>query len=97
MDMKRWIASSALCALVGLVAGCGSFAGPGDEVIAGRMQRAAAEISHWAEYDYVLINEDMDQCLDEVRSILAAERLKRWRQAGLVSFVRDLVASSQQA
>jgi guanylate kinase len=65
-----------------------------DEVIAGRMQRAAAEISHWAEYDYVLINEDMDRCLDEVRSILAAERLKRWRQAGLVSFVRDLVAGS---
>ena len=65
-----------------------------DEVIAGRMQRAAAEISHWAEYDYVLINEDMDECLSEVRSILAAERLKRWRQAGLVSFVRDLVAGS---
>ena len=64
------------------------------EVIAGRMQRAAAEISHWAEYDYVLINEDMDECLNEVRSILAAERLKRWRQAGLVSFVRDLVAGS---
>jgi len=65
-----------------------------DEVIAGRMHRAAGEISHWAEYDYVLINEDMDACLADVRSILAAERLKRWRQAGLVSFVRDLVASS---
>ena len=65
-----------------------------DEVIAGRMHRAAGEISHWAEYDYVLINEDMDACLADVRSILAAERLKRWRQAGLVSFVRDLVAGS---
>lgn len=65
-----------------------------DEVIAGRMHRAAAEISHWAEYDYVLINENMDECLGEVRAILAAERLKRWRQAGLVSFVRDLVAAS---
>jgi len=65
-----------------------------DEVIASRMQRAAAEISHWAEYDYVLINEDMGACLADVRSILAAERLKRGRQAGLVSFVRDLVASS---
>ena len=64
------------------------------EVIADRMRRAGAEISHWAEYDYVLINEDMDECLSEVRSILAAERLKRWRQAGLVSFVRDLVAGS---
>ncbi|QDP19816.1 guanylate kinase [Sphingomonas xanthus] len=67
-----------------------------DAVIAGRMQRAAAEISHWAEYDYVLVNEDMDSCLAEVRSILAAERLKRWRQAHLVSFVRDLVAGSPQ-
>ena len=65
-----------------------------DEVIEGRMRRAAGEISHWAEYDYVLINEDMDICLAEVRSILAAERLKRWRQAGLVGFVRDLVAGS---
>jgi guanylate kinase len=67
-----------------------------DEVIEGRMRRAAGEISHWGEYDYVLINEDMDACLADVRSILAAERLKRWRQAGLVSFVRDLVAGSPQ-
>jgi len=68
-----------------------------EEVIDGRMRRAAGEISHWAEYDYVLINEDMDACLADVRSILAAERLKRWRQAGLVSFVRDLVSGSPQA
>lgn len=68
-----------------------------EEVIASRMQRAAAEISHWAEYDYVLINEDMKECLEEVRAILAAERLKRWRQAGLVGFVRDLVAGSGAA
>lgn len=68
-----------------------------EEVIASRMQRAAAEISHWAEYDYVLINEDMNECLEEVRAILAAERLKRWRQAGLVGFVRDLVAGSGAA
>jgi guanylate kinase len=67
-----------------------------EEVIEGRMRRAAGEISHWAEYDYVLINEDMGACLSEVRSILAAERLKRWRQAGLVGFVRDLVAGSAQ-
>ncbi|MDP9162661.1 MAG: guanylate kinase [Pseudomonadota bacterium] len=60
--------------------------------IAGRMQRAAGEISHWAEYDYVLINEDSDTCLAQVRAILAAERLKRWRQGGLVAFVRDLVS-----
>ena len=63
-----------------------------DSIIEGRMQRAAGEISHWAEYDYVLINEDTDACLAEVRAIVAAERLKRWRQAGLVAFVRDLVA-----
>ena len=62
-----------------------------EEVIADRMRRAASEISHWAEYDYVLINEDMDTCLDEVRTIVAAERLKRARQIGLVGFVRDLV------
>ncbi|MDV3257377.1 MAG: guanylate kinase [Sphingomonas sp.] len=68
-----------------------------EEVIASRMQRAAAEISHWAEYEYVLINEDMNECLEEVRAILAAERLKRWRQAGLVGFVRDLVAGSGAA
>ena len=63
-----------------------------DVIIEGRMQRAAGEISHWAEYDYVLINQDTEACLAEVRAIVAAERLKRWRQAGLVAFVRDLVA-----
>lgn len=61
-----------------------------DEVIADRMQRAAGEISHWAEYDYVLINRDMAQCLAQVQAIIAAERMKRSRQTGLVSFVRDL-------
>ena len=63
-----------------------------DAVIADRMERAAGEISHWAEYDYVLINDDTANCLAEVRAIVAAERLKRARQAGLVAFVRDLVA-----
>lgn len=63
------------------------------DVIAGRMQRAAGEISHWAEYDYVLVNRDSGECLAQVRAILAAERLKRWRQSDLVAFVRDLVAS----
>jgi guanylate kinase len=61
-----------------------------DAVIAGRMGRAAAEISHWAEYDYVLINRDAEACLAEVRSILAAERLKRARAVGLFDFVRGL-------
>ena len=63
-----------------------------EEVVAYRMQRAASEISHWAEYDYVLINTDTSECLAQVRSIVAAERLKRQRQLGLVPFVRDLVA-----
>jgi guanylate kinase len=60
-------------------------------IIADRMLRAGSEISHWAEYDYVLVNDDMGECLDQVRTIVAAERLKRARQVGLVTFVRDLV------
>jgi guanylate kinase len=60
------------------------------EVIAGRMQRAAAEISHWAEYDYVLVNEDAVACIDRVHIILEAERLKASRRIGLLDFVRGL-------
>ena len=63
-----------------------------DEIIAGRMRRAASEIGHWAEYDYVLINDDMDKCLADVRAIIAAERLRRERQPYLLNFVRELVA-----
>ena len=63
-----------------------------EEVITSRMDRAAGEISHWPEYDYVLVNSDTDACLAQVRSIVAAERLKRQRQVGLVAFVRDLVS-----
>ncbi len=62
-----------------------------EDVIAERMRRAASEISHWAEYDYVLVNRDMDSCVARVRTIVAAERLKRQRQIGLVAFVRDLI------
>jgi len=62
-----------------------------EEVIIDRMRRASGEISHWAEYDYVLINRDTDTCLHEVQEIVAAERLKRQRQLGLVPFVRQLV------
>jgi len=61
------------------------------EVIADRMRRAADEIDHWAEYEYVLVNNDTAECLAQVRAILAAERLKRVRQGGLDSFVRDLI------
>ena len=62
-----------------------------DEVISGRMQRAAAEISHWAEYDYVLINDDAAACLVKVHAILDAERLKASRRTGLHDFVRSLI------
>ena len=63
-----------------------------EEIIAGRMRRAASEIGHWAEYDYVLINEDMSKCLEDVQAIIAAERLRRERQPYLLRFVRELVA-----
>jgi guanylate kinase len=62
-----------------------------DEVVADRMRRAAGEIGHWAEYDYVLVNADMDKCLGKVQTIVNAERLKRARQVGLVAFVRGLI------
>lgn len=61
-----------------------------EEVIRGRMERARAEISHWDGYHYVVINDDIEACFDKVRTILAAERLRRARQTGLVEFVRDL-------
>jgi len=64
------------------------------DVIAGRMARAAGEISHWAEYDYVLVNDDLEDCLSRLKIILAAERLKRQRQTGLSEFVRTLMAEA---
>jgi guanylate kinase len=61
-----------------------------DEVIRRRMDRAAAEISHWAEYDYVLINNDAEKCRELVHNILKAERLKATRRVFLHDFVRQL-------
>jgi guanylate kinase len=61
-----------------------------DAVIKGRMSRAAHELSHWAEYDYIVINHDVDEAFAEVQSILKAERLKRERRTGLTTFVREL-------
>src|ERR1700731_4590109 len=61
-----------------------------DEVIRGRMSRASHEMSHWAEYDYIVINHDIDDAFAEVQSILKAERLKRERRTGLTTFVREL-------
>lgn len=61
------------------------------DVIDARMDRARGEISHWAEYDYVVVNDDVDACFVKVREILHAERMKRQRQTGLIPFVRDLM------
>jgi len=62
------------------------------ETIHRRMAKAADEMSHWAEYDYVVINRDIAQAFDDVKAILSAERLKRERQPGLYDFVRGLQA-----
>ena len=60
------------------------------DVIRARMAKAADEMSHWAEYDYIVINRDVDEAFAEVQSILKAERLKRERRTGLTTFVRGL-------
>lgn len=65
-----------------------------DNVVSDRMARAADEISHWAEYDYVLVNENVDECLAQVKSILTAERLRRRRQRHLTGFVRALMGKA---
>jgi guanylate kinase len=62
------------------------------DIIRRRMAKAADEMSHWAEYDYVVINHDIEQAFKDVCAILAAERLKRVRQTGLSDFVRSLQA-----
>src|SRR5256884_7352910 len=67
-----------------------------DAVIRGRMNRATHELSHWAEYDYIVINHDIDEAFGEVQSILKAERLKRERRTGLTTFVRDLQRQLQK-
>jgi len=59
-------------------------------VVARRMAKAADEMSHWAEYDYVLVNDDLAASINRVRAILTAERLKRMRQIGLAEFVKGL-------
>lgn len=61
-----------------------------DEVIAGRMAKSRDEISHWAEYDYVLVNDDLDVTFARLKDILSAERLRRDRQPELAEFVRRL-------
>jgi guanylate kinase len=63
------------------------------DVIARRLANAREEIAHWTAYDYVLINDDLQRTFSELRSILAAERLRRERQVGLSGFVEALLAA----
>ena len=60
------------------------------EVVAGRMARAADEMSHYPEYDYIIVNHDLDQSIDAVHTILKAERLRRSRQVSLTEFMKQL-------
>jgi len=62
-----------------------------NDVVQGRMARAAQEMSHWPEYDYIVINHDFESSVDQVMGILNAERLRRERQTGLSNFVHDLM------
>lgn len=59
------------------------------EVVEKRLAKAASEISHWGEYDYVLINDNPEKCSENIRAILTTERLKRRRQTGITEFVRN--------
>ena len=63
------------------------------EVIAQRMAKASDEISHWAEYDYVIVNHDVEESVSAVQAILRAERLRRRRQVGLPQFVQTIQAA----
>ena len=65
-----------------------------DAVIAARMERARFEISHWDGYDYVVVNDDIEECYAKVLTILEAERMKRARQTGLVDFTRWLMTET---
>jgi guanylate kinase len=62
------------------------------EVVAGRMEKSAEEMSHWSEYEYVIVNRDIDESVAEAKAIVTAERLRRIRQLGLADFVNRLRA-----
>ena len=66
------------------------------EIVAERMAKSRDEISHWAEYDYVLINKNLPQCEAELRAVIAAERLRRDRRPELVGLVRRLNAEFEE-
>jgi len=67
----------------------------GPDVVQRRLAGAAVEINHWDEYDYVLVNADLEQCLAELKAVLAAERLRRARQPGLAPLVQQLLSGLQ--
>jgi guanylate kinase len=65
-----------------------------DEIIRKRMEKAADELAHWSEYDYVIVNHDLDRAFADVRTVLSAERLRCERQIGLADFMQALQAKS---
>lgn len=67
-----------------------------EEEIARRLAKSSEEMSHWAEYDYVVINDDLEECVATVQGILAAERLRRSRRVGLADFVNQVRESIAQ-
>ena len=62
-----------------------------DDVVATRMEKAASEITHWAEYDYVIVNENLDNTVDQVLNILSSERLRRHRAIEVSEFIEKLI------
>ncbi|MBC6416861.1 MAG: guanylate kinase [Rhodospirillales bacterium] len=64
------------------------------EAVRSRMTKAAGEMSHWGEYDYVIVNDSVEKSLAELLAIVQAERLRRNRRTGLVEFVRDLMRNA---
>jgi guanylate kinase len=66
------------------------------DVVSDRMAKSRNEISHWAEYDYVLVNEVLETCEEQLRAVITAERLRRDRQPGLMSRVRKLNAEFEK-
>jgi guanylate kinase len=67
-----------------------------EAVVQRRMAKAADEISHWAEYDYIIINDDVNKAQTQLETILAAERLKRARQVGIPAFVNRLAPQADR-
>lgn len=67
-----------------------------EDVIHTRMAQAANEISHWAEYDYVIVNNDLEESLASIDAILHAERLRRGRQKGLANFIQALTSEGEE-